>query len=202
MKLSKKLFAVLLGLMMALTLAACGGGDAEAEDPAATEATEATEVTEASEEATEENNQAVNPWQDADSAEAAAKGAGVEEFEVGEGEEISLGTVETERYSYMDGIAEAYIPLAAVDMTVRKGRPDAAVEEGDISGDYNEYKHHWKENVKGIKVDCYGNRKGESTKTIWECDGYLYAILAYGAGGDEDFGLSPDDVGSMVNAIQ
>ena len=143
-----------------------------------------------------------NPWQTADSLAAAAEGAGLDGFDISEGSEISLGKVEVEEYRYMDGIAEADIPIAAVDMTIRKGKASAAAEKGDISGDYGEYKYNWTQNIKGLEVSCFGNREGEATKTIWGMGDYLYSITAFGAGGDEDFGLSADDVSSLINGIQ
>ena len=136
-----------------------------------------------------------------DSAEAAAEGAGIDLFEPAEGVEISLGKVEVEQYRCMDGIAEARIPIAAVDMTIRKGKMSAATD-GDISGDYGEYAHEWTQNIKGLEVKCFGNREGESTRTIWTVDDYAYSIVAYGAGGDTDYGLKADDLNSLINAIQ
>lgn len=143
-----------------------------------------------------------NPWHDVDTAEEAAKGAGLDLFQVPDGVEISLGTVEVEQYRYMEGLAEAVIPIAAVDMTIRKGLSSAAVEPGDVSGDYNDYEHTWTQNIKGLEVTCYGNREGDATKIIWNVEDYCYSITAFGAGGDEDFGLDPDDINSLINAIQ
>lgn len=143
-----------------------------------------------------------NPWQTAESAEAAAEGAGIDGLEIPEDTEISLGTIKVDEYRYMDGIAEADIPIAAVEMTIRKGRADAAAESGDISGDYNTYAREWTQNIKGLEVKCFGNREGEATKTIWSLDDTLFSITAYGAGGDDDFGLSADDLSSLINGIQ
>ena len=144
----------------------------------------------------------INPWSTADSAEAAAEGAGLEFFSFPEEAVLSIGEMKGAEYRYMDGIAEVKVPVGAVDLTVRKGRADAAPEEGDISGDYGEYAHSWTQNIKGLVVNCYGNREGEATKTIWQVDDMCFAILAYGAGGDEDFGLNPDDINSLINGIQ
>lgn len=143
-----------------------------------------------------------NPWQTADTLAAAAEGAGLDGFDIAEGSQISLGEIKAEEYRYMDGLAEARIPVAAVEMTIRKGTSMAAGPEGDVSGDYNEYKFNWTQNIKGLEVQCYGNREGEATKTIWSSGDYCYAILAYGAGGDDDFGLSADDLNSLINGIQ
>ena len=144
----------------------------------------------------------INPWQTADTLAAAAEGAGLDGFDIAEGSQISLGEIKAEEYRYMDGLAEARIPVAAVEMTIRKGTSMAAGPEGDVSGDYNEYKFNWTQNIKGLEVQCYGNSEGEATKTIWSSGDYCYAILAYGAGGDDDFGLSADDLNSLINGIQ
>jgi hypothetical protein len=142
-----------------------------------------------------------NPWQTADSSEAAAQGAGLDGFSVPDDITLSSGEVKPEVCRYMDGLAEVSMPVGAVEMTIRKGRADVATD-GDISGDYNEYAHTWTQNIKGLEVTCFGNRDGEATKTIWQVDDSCFAILAYGAGGDDDFGLNPDDINSLINSIQ
>ena len=150
-----------------------------------------------------QSTQIPNPWQEADSAEEAAKGAGMDTFTIPEGAEISLGTIEAERFTYMDGAVDAAIPIGAVEMTIRKiefeGEPK---EQGDISGDYNEYQYEWTQDVDGVTVTCHGNREGEATETIWTSDGYGYAILAYGAGGDDDYGLPAEDVAVIVRGVK
>ena len=142
-----------------------------------------------------------NPWSEADTAEAASEGAGIETFDMAEGMTISLGELNVEKYRYMDGLVEAGVPAAAVEMFIRKGKAEVA-EDGDISGDYNEYANTWEQNIKGLTVKCFGNREGEATKTIWQSGDYCYAILAYGAGGDDDYGLSADDLNTIINGIQ
>lgn len=139
-------------------------------------------------------------WNEAKSAKEAAKAAGLDTFEYGEGNAISLGDVKAEKTEYMEGVVHAYIPIAAVDLNIYKGL--ASIDEGDISFDQKKYEHEWTQNIKGLEVKCFGNREGEATKTIWTVDDYSYAITAYGAGGDDDFGLSADDISSLVNAIQ
>lgn len=180
----RKMTPLLLVLLLIFTLAACGSR------------------TEESPAGSEEMTGMANPWSAAESASAAAEGAGIDGFEIPEDSEISLGTVKVEEYRYMDGIAEADIPIGAVEMTIRKGRADAAAEDGDISGDYNTYANEWTQNIKGLEVSCFGNREGEATKTIWSLDDTLFSITAYGAGGDDDFGLSADDLSSLINGIQ
>lgn len=152
-----------------------------------------------------ENNEAgmANPWSDVDSAEAAAEGAGLDTFMVPDGEaEISLGEVKVTQYRCMKGMAEAVVEFPAVEMTIRKGDKSGEMAEGDISGDYSEYKYDWTQNIKGLEVKCFGNRDGEATKTIWSVDDMDYSITVLGLGGDEDYGLPADDLNSLINGIQ
>ena len=148
-----------------------------------------------------ENTGIANPWSTVDTLAAAAEGAGIDGFSIPEGAEISLGEVKVSEARYMDGLAEAIVDFPAVQMTVRKGKASAATD-GDISGDYNEYANTWTQNIKGLEVTCFGNREGDATKTIWQVDDTCYSITAYGLGGDTDYGLSPDDINSMINGIQ
>ena len=144
-----------------------------------------------------------NPWSDVDSAEAAAEGAGLDLFMVPDGEAvISLGEVNVDQYRCMKGIAEARIEFPAVSMTIRKGDKSGEMAQGDISGDYGEYKYDWTQNIKGLEVKCFGYREGEATKTIWSVDDMDYSITVQGLGGDEDYGLPADDLNSLINGIQ
>ena len=149
----------------------------------------------------EEESGIANPWSTADSLEAAAEGAGLDGFSIPEGAEISLGEVKLSEARYMEGLAEAVVEYPAVQMTIRKGSASAA-EDGDISGDYNEYANTWTQNIKGLEVTCFGNREGDATKTIWQVDDTCFSITAYGLGGDTDYGLSADDLNSLINGIQ
>ena len=142
-----------------------------------------------------------NPWSDAGTAAEAAEGAGLDGFSIPEGTEISLGAVNAAECRYMDGLAEVIVEFPAVEMTIRKGKSDVA-EDGDISGDYGEYANTWTQNIKGLEVTCFGNREGDATKTIWQSDDTCYSITAYGMGGDTDYGLSADDLNSLINGIQ
>ena len=152
-------------------------------------------------EAEEESTEMPNPWSDVDSAEAAAEGAGIEALKIADGIELSLGEVKVDNWRCMKGMVEASVPFPAVQMTVRKGSDDLADEKGDISGDYNDYKHSWTQEVNKINVECFGNREGEATKTIFKSGDYLYSVTAHGEGGDDDYGLSADDLLLIVGGI-
>lgn len=177
---NKKVLAIIIALVFAMMFTACSKTE-EAEP--------------------EESVGMANPWSDVASAEEAAAGAGFDSFAAAEGLEISLGTVTPEVYRCMDGMAEVRFPIAAVEMTIRKGLPSTG-DKGDISGDYNKYKKEWTQDVDGIEVKCFGNREGEATKSLWTEGDYCYCILAYGAGGDSDFGLQAEDLAALVKAVK
>lgn len=178
-------------------------GEAEEEEAEAETSSEAEAEGEEAAEGTDEEGevteiQIANPWTEVETLEAACEGSGVS-FDMVNGMEISIGEVVPYTYRYMDGLVEIEAPTGAVELLIRKG---LAPEDGDISGDYNSYAYEWTQNVKGLEVRCFGNREGEATKTIWTLEDMAYSILAYGAGGDSDFGLNPDDLNSLINGMQ
>ena len=143
-------------------------------------------------------------WTQAATAEEAAKGAGLDFLADLNGTQTSLGVLGEMgaiTYRYMDGVAQIFCPVAAVEMSVIKGRIPSG-NDGDVSLDSTPYKYEWTQDVDGQEVKCFGNREGEATKTIWTAGDYNYAIVAYGAGGDDDFGLRTEDVVTMVNAVK
>ena len=217
---------ILAAVMMAAVLAGCssGGSAAQKEEPAAavstqeeaapaetkaedaaaeTESTKAATTSEAEAESTaaaaEENTGLANPWSDVESAEEAAKGAGIDSFVIAEDPGLDLGQLFEKTYRCMDGIAEARLEFPASALTVRKG---TKAEEGDISGDYTEYANTWTQDVNGIEVTCFGNREGDAAKSIWTVDNMYFSIVAEGLGGDQDFGLNAERLTAMVSSIQ
>ena len=146
-----------------------------------------------------------NPWSEVGSLAEAAEKAGLYGFDIAEGSEISLGKLDVSAYRCMEGLAEAVIEFPASEIRIRKGLASVAAQgvgEGDISGDYGEYKNTWTQNIKGLEVTCFGNREGDASKIIWQSGDYCYSITAEGLGGDEDFGLNADDISSLINGIQ
>ena len=138
-------------------------------------------------------------WKDAASTDEAGEMAGVGLF-LTDPSGTSLGPVLSADYRYMEGVAEAHYGIAAVEVFIRKGL--SSIDEGDISFDHNDYAHEWTQTIGDREVKCFGNREGEATKTIWTEGEYSYAVLAYGAGGDDDFGLNAEDLAAMVSDIQ
>ncbi len=182
MKKTFKTLAIVLAIIMAMAFVFTGCGS--------------------SEETSEEEAGMPNPWSTAESLDEAAQGAGLDGFEIPEGTEISLGKIEGSEYRYMETIAEADIEFPAVEMTIRKGTREYEIAEGDISGDYGEYKHDWTMNIKGLEVKCFGNREGEATKTIWNVGDIGYSITVLGLGGDDDYGLPEEDLKTLISGIQ
>ena len=149
-----------------------------------------------------------NPWADADSAQAAADGAGVGYFTLPEaGMEIDGGLIGWDNYRFMDLLAEANGYVGAAELTVRKGvnRPDHAVgyDTTDVSGDYNTYTHEWTIEAMGWQVHCFGNEDGRTMKAIWSSDNFSYCILVRGQGDYRDiYGLGSDDIAALVGSIE
>ena len=179
MKRIKSVLIVVLVIAMVLSFAACS--KEKKEEPKEEETS--TEI--------------ANPWSEVDNIEAAVEGARLKGFTFDEGIQTSLGEIVPTTYRYMEKLVEIDAPVGAVELTIRKG-----IGEADISGDYNEYANEWTVDVDGTEVTCFGNREGEATKTIWQTNEGSYAILAYGAGGDDDFGLNEEDLKALVKGIK
>ena len=149
-----------------------------------------------------------NPWTEADSAKAAADGAGVGYFTLPDaGTEVVGGPIGWDNYRYMDLLAEANGYVGAAELTVRKGvnRPDHEVsyDTTDVSGDYTAYAHEWTIETNGWQIRCFGNEEGRVMKAIWPSDNFSYCILVRGQGDIRDvYGLGADDIAALVDAIE
>ena len=135
-----------------------------------------------------------NPWSDAASAAEAAQGAGLSSFSVPDaGIGLTIGNLGDWTFSYADGMAQAKTTAGDVQITIRKA---VLAGDGDISGDYNAYEVEWPLTLKGLTVNCAGHSQDAANKVLWTAHDDAYCILADGAG------LSPDDINSLINAIQ
>ncbi|MBR0198859.1 MAG: hypothetical protein IJQ42_01665 [Oscillospiraceae bacterium] len=149
-----------------------------------------------------------NPWTEADSANAAAEGAGVGYLKLPEaGAEVIGGPIGWDNYRYMDLLAEANGYVGAAELTVRKGvnRPDHEVsyDTADVSGDYTAYAYEWTIEAGGWQIHCFGNEEGRTMKAIWSSDNFSYCILVRGQGGLRNvYGLGSDDIAALVGAIE
>ena len=134
-------------------------------------------------------------WTKVSSAKQAAKGAGLDYFSIPEGAKISLGKIDRVTYMYHENEAQALVDFPASQVRIFK-------EKDGGTDDLDDYKYTWTQNIKGLVVNCGGNREKEAMKTVWNVDGDSYEIKAVGLGGDDDFGLSADDINSLINGIQ
>ena len=158
----KKMLALLLTLVLALSLAACGSSAKTPEESAAPE------------KAPEESEELVgmaNPWTEFDSLEDAEAAAG---FRFPQPKwDVAYDSV---AYRVMDGIIEIiYAQGDGQVMTLRKGADDT-----DISGDYNDY--DFTSDFSGAisgKIQGMTNEQGEQLcKTAtWVSDGHFYVIF-------------------------
>ena len=170
----KKLTAIVLALALLLALTACGKKQEEAE-----------------------STQLANPWTDVKTAAEAAEGADVGSFELpDDGANTSAGAVNWTDYRWMRGLAQADGAIGAAELTVRKG---FKADNGDISGDYNEYTNGWTVTVGDCIVYCYGNAEGKAMKACWENGAYDYSIGVRGQGDEADsYGVADDVIYALV----
>lgn len=144
-----------------------------------------------------------NPWTDDIKTDSeAAMTAGITDFHAPAGNESDLGDAISVTFRAMSGLVEANYEYPAAAMTIRKGTSEIAGENGDVSGDYNEYAHTWTQTIAGYEVTCFGNREGDATKTIWKGDNDMYfSITVEGLGGDSDFGLNAERLGAFISNL-
>ena len=142
-----------------------------------------------------------NPWTEAETAQAAAEGAGVGYFIVPEENmETTGGQVNWYGFQYMQGIAEADGAIGTAELTVRKGlRQDTE----DVSGDYTEYAFAWTQETEDWQVSCFGNEEGRTMKAIWLTNNFSYSIMVRGQGDLFDvYGIDAEAIDALVAAIE
>ena len=142
-----------------------------------------------------------NPWSSAESADAAAEGAGVSYFLVPANKDYSGSMIYITDFRYMEHLAEADGSAGSAELTIRKGLKQ---DSTDVSGDYTEYAHEWSfTSEDGFVINCYGNVEGKTMKAIWLSDNFSYSINVMGQGDDSDtFGLSEETMKLLVEDIQ
>ena len=207
----KNLFAIAFAAVMAVGIVGCAcsstssssaSGSSAASSSAASSAASSSA---ASSSASAESSSAVssassasigtpNPWSDVASAADAAQAAGLKSFSVPDaGVKLSVGELGDWTFQCMDGMAQAKNAAGDVGITIRKA---VYAGDGDISGDYNTYEAEWPLTLKGLTVNCAGHSEDAANKVLWVRGDDAYCILADGAG------LNPDDINSLINAIQ
>ena len=174
----KKGIALLLALILALSLAACGSSAKTPEESAAP-----VEVPKESEEVVG----MANPWTEYASLEEAEAAAG---FKFPQPKwDVSFDTV---TYRAMDGVIEVvYSQDDGQVMTLRKG-----ADETDISGDYNAYAFTGtsEDTQTGRVIEIKGEDAAKCSAATWTEDGHFYAF-------DCGLPLEIDRVIDLVHAV-
>ncbi len=202
---NKKLLAVVFAAVLAVGVVGCSSASSSSASSSSASASSTSSSASASTSSASVSSSAAssqasgsigmpNPWSQVASAAEAAQGAGLNAFAVPDaGINLIVGKLGDWSFSYMDGLAQAKNTAGDVDLTIRKG---VYAGDGDISGDYNVYEYEWPLTLKGLEVKCAGHSEDAANKILWISGDNAYCILASGGG------LNPDDINSLINAIQ
>ena len=178
----KRLAYMMIPVLIAFSLGACGGAGKKPAETAVTvqESTEAAEetVTETEVIATETETGAadmINPVSEYETLSAAQRAAGVE-IEIPEGPEgypvtcyhaiKNIGLLEI---VYLDGPANSEDSKEGYRIRKQAG-------EADISGDYNEYSEIMEQEVEGGRIVTLKGNDGAIYCMTWTDGGYSYAV--------------------------
>ncbi|MEA4813954.1 MAG: hypothetical protein VB112_03460 [Oscillospiraceae bacterium] len=178
----KKIFALALCTLMALSLAACGQSGQNTETSSGTTSSDTNKSTSG------DRAQIPNPFIDCETVEDAEKVAG---FDITVPEDISEGY----DLDYISAIKNNLLQINYKDkdgneILLRKG-----AGSDDISGDYNEYAENNTVSVGDLSVTMRGN-SGTVSVATWTSGDYTYAIDMTGAG------LSTDAVSALVGGLK
>ena len=198
----KKFLVVACAALFALALAGCASSSsssasASAASGSGSASASATSSSEASASSSAGSVGIANPWSDVDSAEAAAQGAGVGTFELGENLGMADKTLFDPTYRYMDDVAEATLQGGAFDVTVRKSMHQSGQM---LSGDYNNYPEFWTTTIDGIEVSCHGYEAGVATAFEWSADAN-YSVIFQGLGG-ENMGVDETEIAAIIQNVK
>ena len=137
----------------------------------------------------------VNQWVDTTDLDEAIKGSGVS-FTPPISEALP-DLLTLKGYRYMTGIIQAdyYDRNGQTVLTIRKSNTTSGA---DLAGDFNSYSKTWDLTLKGLTVHCVGD--GEKANTVTFGTGEFYSIC-YNIG-QEGYGLTGDQINSLINCIQ
>ena len=176
----KKFFVCVLSLVLALSMAACGGKtDTGAAVTVATEPHDDSMI--------REDVQIPNPWQQCSSLEEAGKLAGFSftaPEEVGGYTEKYISAIENE-------IAQVIFSNGEKDASALYFRKGVGTE--DISGDYNTYKTVEEQTIGDKTVTCKENDGLVYTAT-WNDGTYTYAVMS-------NAGMNADQLEAWVQSL-
>ena len=198
----KKLLVVACAALFAFALSGCASNSSSGTSASAASGSSTAAASSAAGSATSGSSSAesvgiANPRSDADSAEAAAQGAGVGSFELAENLGMADKTLFDPTYRYMDDVAEATLQGGAFDVTVRKSMHQSGQM---LSGDYNNYPEFWTTTIDGIEVSCHGYEAGVATAFEW-CDDANYSVTFRGLGG-ENMGVDEAEVAAIIQNVK
>ena len=186
--------ALPIAAALVLALAGCGQQAAETktEEPAAQEAVEET-----AEEPVAEEEPEIQ-WTEVSSAEEAAKGAGIDKFDVIDS--FKLGDLEFKdpKFSYAGGVAQATYETPATMVYIRKGVGTYTTPLSDRNLD--EFASRWFKVIEGSNISCYGVAKGAVTVATWSDGNTSYGLTFQGLGGDE-MSMDGDELAVLVRGI-
>lgn len=166
----KKIIALLMTCLMAVSLAACSYSihDKEKKEESGTENIQEADTEAATEEEPEETGtQIPNPYVDYETLEEACEAAGVSLLLPD-----SIEGYERVDYQAIDGQMVNVIYTAADGsmLLIRKAKGSE-----DISGDYNEYEHNSEQTINDIDVQVRGNGDTLSA-AVWYDNGEAYSM--------------------------
>ena len=138
-------------------------------------------------------------WVKVNSADEAAKGAGIEKFGVLETLTVDDKEFKDPSFAYAGGVAQAMYENGAVGLIVRKAGNDRKAPLSDR--DKTEFPNKWTETYAGLDVTLYGPEKGSAVIFTWTDGTQDYGVTYQGLGGEE-VTLAADDVEALVTALK
>ena len=101
-------------------------------------------------------------------------------------------------YRYMSGIIQAdyYDRNGQTVLTIRKSN---TLSGSSLTGDYSSYSYSWDLTLKGLTVHCLGD--GSTANNVTFGNGSNNYCILYNIG-QEGYGLTADQINSLINSIQ
>lgn len=191
----KKITVVALMMALAFVLVGCGSSSAPSSSAAS-----ASDVSEPSSSASapSQNVEAVK-WNDAATADEAAKGAGFDKFGIMDKITIDDTDYTAPTFSYAGGVAQAAYEKGAIGLYVRKaaGKHDVPLTDRDTT----EFAQKWAKSYEGLDVTLYGPAKGAATVITWSDGTQDFGVTYQGLGGEE-VTLDSDEVDAIVKGFK
>lgn len=206
---AKQLAAAACTAALAMSvLAGCGQQAGSASSASGADASSTTETTSAEVTSSSDSSEGTgsgwanmaNPWSMADSADAAAQGAGMDGFGVPGA--LSVGGVDyaNPTYFYMDGMAQVTYMSDSGYAVLRKSNQYEGVQ--DLAGLYYDFSEAWTQNYKGLEIECHGQAPNEAQVAMWSFAGNHYALSISSDDSSELLPMTSDDISGIVSGIQ